>query len=1214
LIYEGRLRMKGKAMLKVRHHYLWRSAAFAAALLAITCLGANAKESSASIKDAEQYVAKGDLKAAEIELRNAVRQSPDNPVIRARLAQIYLDLGDATSAEREARAARERNGDEADYLPILSNALLRQGKFTDVLDLIEPGDRPPALESKLRTALGTAAAGMNDRNRAEAMFRDAMRLDPDAAQPKVQLAQLLNRQNPEEADKLIDVTIANNPHSAEILLVKAEMLQSRGDRDGALRLFDDVLTIDPKNVQAHLGRANINIGLGKYKAADEDIEPILKAAPNNFMANYLRGLELAKQQQYAAADRIFDRINPAFPKFWAGYYLQGATKLALGQFAQAESVLSKYLAYAPVDQRATRLIASAALQQHSSSRAIDYLKPYADKSAADAATLSLLGSAYMAEGKPELALQQFEKAATLDPENQTIKARRAISEINSGRGPEGLAELEQVFASESGATIAGPTLVLTELRAGRIKKAAEVASALIKLDADNPLYQTLLGEVQVAQRDYAAAETAFRAALARNPEFAAATRDLAKLYLATGRADDAKKVYGDLLSKKPDGSALLGLADIAITEKKWSEAIDYINRARTAAPNDPTAGIKLVKVYELRQDWNNAKTVAGELVAQFPRDVNAQVAQATAFLGSGDTKNAISSYRRAYEATPNSTAILSRYVALLTSAKELREARAVLQEAVARDSRNAPLKGDLIRLEAEIDGLDAALTKAQAFAKDDPENSIYDLVSAELYEKAGRPQDAVARLETAIAARPSADGLTIALSRLYIGAGDLTKAEAVLTRRLVGDPKSLTVRAALARLYQTTGRIEDAKKGYEELLSQSPTDVGALLGLAEISVVQKKFAEATDYITRARTAAPNDPAPGLLLLNMYGLQQDWKQAAAAAAELVSQFPANVEVLDAQGRVQVAARDTDGALSTYKRALELAPNSKPILSRYAALLKETKNFLEERTVLQAALERDPKNTSLKGELIRVEADIAGLDAGLAKARGFANDDPGNSAFDVVSAELYENAGRRREAIALADQVAATQPMDDNLTLALFRLYTRADDPTKAENALNTRLKADPKDFAIRLILAGFYLEQKKYDPAIAEYTRLGAERPTDPTVLNNLAWLYQRQGNLPKARELAERAFAVAPAAAQIDDTLGWILLAQGEVDKAVAHLSAANSAAPHNPDIQYHFAVALQRVGRPADAQSMLEALLGSGVSFTDKAQAEKLLQELKHS
>ena len=205
------------------------------------------------------------------------------------------------------------------------------------------------------------------------------------------------------------------------------------------------------------------------------------------------------------------------------------------------------------------------------------------------------------------------------------------------------------------------------------------------------------------------------------------------------------------------------MADIAITEKKWSEAIDYINRARTAAPNDPAAGVKLVNVYEMRQDWNNARTVAGELVAQFPRDVNVQIAQATAFLGSGDTQSAISSYKRAFEIAPNSIPILSRYVSLLTSAKEFREARTVLQQAVTRDPRNAPLKADLIRLEAEIDGLDAALAKARAFTKDDPENSIYDLVSAELYQKAGRPQDAAALLETAVAARPSADSLTIAL-------------------------------------------------------------------------------------------------------------------------------------------------------------------------------------------------------------------------------------------------------------------------------------------------------------------------------------------------------------------------------------------------------------------------------------------------------------------
>jgi len=175
-----------------------------------------------------------------------------------------------------------------------------------------------------------------------------------------------------------------------------------------------------------------------------------------------------------------------------------------------------------------------------------------------------------------------------------------------------------------------------------------------------------------------------------------------------------------------------------------------------------------------------------------------------------------------------------------------------------------------------------------------------------------------------------------------------------------------------------------------------------------------------------------------------------------------------------------------------------------------------------------------------------------------------------------------------------------------------LYVRASDPGKAEAVLNARLKADPKDIAIRSRLASLYLEQKKYDDAIAEYTRVVAEPPANAAALNNLAWLYQQKGDLAKARGLAERAFGAAPQAAQIDDTLGWILVAQGEADKALTYLSAASLSAPQNPDIQYHLAVALNRLGRTADAQAMLETLLGAGVTFSDRAEAEKLLQQLK--
>jgi putative PEP-CTERM system TPR-repeat lipoprotein len=1191
----------------------WRRIVVAGALAALAWSAAYAKDSPTSVKEAEQYIAKGDLKAAEIELRDGVRDAPRDPVLRARLAEVYLQEGDAQSAEREARAARERNGNEADYLPVLAGSLLRQEKFTDLVNLVQPGDRDPVLESKIRTALGVATAGLHDQAKAETLLSEAISLDPKAALPKIQLARLLTKTKPAEADKLIDEAIAANPRSTEALQVKGEMLRSRGDQEGAVRLFDEALKIDPKNISAHLSRADVNIALGKYPAADADLDPILKADPNQFMANYLRGLELAKQQKYAEADRIFDRISPGFATYWAGYYVQGATKYNLRQYAQAETSLAKYLAHAPDNITAVRLIATAALQQQAASRAIDYLKPLVDKLPADAATLAVLGEAYIADQKPDLALQQFQKAAALDPENPAIKTQIGVSEIEAGQGEQGFATLEQVFGTDAGAPIAGPALVIRELQARHFDKAAEVAASLIKRDTNNPIYHSLLGVVRVAQQDYSGAESAFRAALAINPDLTADILALAQVYAATGRTEEARNLYNDLLAKDPNEVvALLGLADTYIAQQKWAEAIDAINRARTAAPNDSAPGLKLISVYEMRGDWTSAKALAAELAAQFPGNANILDTQGQAQLAAGDTNGAVSSFKRAHALAPSSAPILSHYLAALNGAKYFTEAHGVLQEAVARDPQNSALKADLIRVEGEINGLDAAVAKAHAWAASDPNNDIYDLVSAELYEKAGRIPDAIAVLEKAVSGRPSDDELGIALARLYGRSGDFAKAESLLTPRLHADPKSVALGTAMAQQYWTTGRTQDAKKLLADLLARQANNSVVLLGLAEIATAERNWHESTDYINRARTAGTNNPEVGVALVNLELLRQDSKNAVAIATQIADQFPTNFDVLDAKARAQIASGDTDGAIATYERRYELFPNSIPAMLSYVALLNGAKEFSKARTVLQAALARYPKNDQVKGDLIRVESEIGGMRAGLAKAKALAVEDPGNPLYDIVSAELYEKGGRRAETVDLLERAVANRPSADALITALSGLYARMGDSGKAEAVLNTRLKADPKDVAIRSALAALYIGQKKYDNAIAEYTRVVAERPADAAALNDLAWLYQEKGNLAKARGLAEQAVAAAPPTPAVDDTMGWILLAQGEADKALTYLSAASRSAPKNPDIQYHLAIALNRLGRTNDAQAMLETLLGSGATFSYRAEAEKLLQQLK--
>ena len=78
--------------------------------------GAWAAEGQAYLDRAKTYLNMGDFSAAEIELRKAKFEAPKDANIRALLAQVYLRLSNFPNAEHEARAARNLNAPEADYL------------------------------------------------------------------------------------------------------------------------------------------------------------------------------------------------------------------------------------------------------------------------------------------------------------------------------------------------------------------------------------------------------------------------------------------------------------------------------------------------------------------------------------------------------------------------------------------------------------------------------------------------------------------------------------------------------------------------------------------------------------------------------------------------------------------------------------------------------------------------------------------------------------------------------------------------------------------------------------------------------------------------------------------------------------------------------------------------------------------------------------------
>ena len=193
------------------------------------------------MEKARQAQARGDLRAAQIEYRNAVRSDPNSGSTRAALAAASLDLGDGDTGEKEARAALERG-----YDPVVAGtALLMRAYFVQdrAQDLLR--DFPFKEEGTPPAVAAQVAAGRA-------------------------LAQLtLTR--PEEAERSVADALRLAPNSAEVQLAAAAVAAAKGDRDGAEAATDRALAIEPSNEQALMRKGILqaahNDAAGRWRAS-----------------------------------------------------------------------------------------------------------------------------------------------------------------------------------------------------------------------------------------------------------------------------------------------------------------------------------------------------------------------------------------------------------------------------------------------------------------------------------------------------------------------------------------------------------------------------------------------------------------------------------------------------------------------------------------------------------------------------------------------------------------------------------------------------------------------------------------------------------------------------------------------------------------------------------------------------------------------------------
>jgi len=825
----------------------------------------------ASVERARAAQARGDLRAAQIEYRNAVRASPDDPALRAALAQASLDLGDGDTAEKEARAALERGYDRAAGMALLLRAYLTLRKFEELLrDFpMQEGQVPNAVAGQVAAGRALAYAALNRREDAARAAADAVRLAPDLVEPHLAAATIAAIGGDRAAaEAAVDRALALAPDHPEALLRKGGFQFERGELAQAAETFAKVLGREPGNLVARLRRGEALMRMNNDAEARREVDTVLRLAPNTPLGVYLSAMLHARARQWREADEALQRIQAQVPNIPDGLLLLATVKREVGQLEQAEDAARRHVARRPEDPRGAKLLAALEMQRGAPDAAAGTLDRLAQRGAADAEAYDMLGRAHALTGRRQEALEAFARAAERAPDNAGVLARLAVARLATGDAAGAQEAAQAALARDPNQPGAREVLASAALARG------DLATAQAELDRLGPaarggeLAGVLTGTIRLMRFDLAGARAAFETTLRDHPNSIRARLGLARVAAIQGEAERAEQLFAEVLEREPGNpEALARLSAAALSGgARAASSRAVLEAANRAHPGDPALAAALSTVLlRLGEPARAAEVLDAPAFRDRRRETRHLLLLAEAREATGQTKEAEEAARMAMAQDPNNPFARRIVAGLLLKAKDQRAAELVLEQGLRTQPADPVLQQSLVQVVREGRGLDAALELANRLAAQEATRPASLALRGDLLMGAERFEEAAAAYAAAYAQAPSRE-----LAQRRAGAlqrqNKQAEAAAALVAWLEREPGDVAIQAQLAQLEIVAGRTAEAERRLVQVVAARPEDAISLNNLAWLMQARSDpaseagkaaLAEARQYAERAYYIAPS---------------------------------------------------------------------------------------------------------------------------------------------------------------------------------------------------------------------------------------------------------------------------------------------------------------------------------------------------------------------
>ncbi|CAN0275987.1 unnamed protein product, partial [Phaeothamnion confervicola] len=402
-----------------------------------------------------------------------------------------------------------------------------------------------------------------------------------------------------------------------------------------------------------------------------------------------------------------------------------------------------------------------------------------------------------------------------------------------------------------------------------------------------------------------------------------------------------------------------------------------------------------------------------------------------------------------------------------------------------------------------------------------------------------------------------------------------------------------------------------ARTRCKQLLAASPANAKLLI---EASRVEFAAGNDREGMRLAESAAQPKDASLDAIFHLYDLfmaDGNLDKAYDLALRAASKEETNFDALDRLAKVQLRMNKRDDVRVTLRRMSETSLYDVDKQLRTAGYMASIGQYSDVEYVLFKALQQNPKDRTVR---------LAQVDNSLRKESYTEAYERASSlianAHDFAPAYYLRGEAQlalRRFDAALADFDSANrvEPSTDAV-LGGYRVLRAAGRADEARARLQARQTSHPQDLRVRMTLAEDLIQGGQFALARDAFKAILEQRPDDPALLNNYAYVCLQLDEIAEALRAAEQAHRLAPDNAMVSDTLGWALVKAGRREEGLPHLRDAAARASGDGEIHYHLAATLLDLGRREEARAEFERATAIQQPFESRDKAQAALKQLQ--